>query len=112
MAGYYRGGEIAGNQAEVNRIRKALYVLLRKVHELDAEVAHPHPQPRVYPACSTCATPYVLRRAFTFATNGGCPRDFEWVYQRDCKHRTVAAAVMVDARKRTTKRKPTIRKAE
>lgn len=34
------------------------------------------------PLCPTCATPFVLRVAFTF---GDGKR--EWLYQRDCKHK-------------------------
>jgi hypothetical protein len=41
-----------------------------------------HPNPEVWPECSGCATPYVLRRALSF-TEGG-----KWVWMADCRTKT------------------------
>lgn len=60
------------------------------------------PQPLVFPACSTCDAPYVLRRGHTF---NGKKWTEEWAWFRDCKHRK-AEAKLVDLRKKTKARKP------
>jgi hypothetical protein len=41
-----------------------------------------NPQPVIYPVCSTCEAPYVLRRAYSLS------KGMMWVWQRDCKHKT------------------------
>jgi hypothetical protein len=43
------------------------------------------PNPTVYPACSTCQLPYVLRLAISIS-QGEC-----WAWFRDCKHKTAPA---------------------
>lgn len=54
-----------------------------------------NPQPRAWPCCSTCNTAYVLRRALVFAVAKSKRSTLasEWIWQRDCKHRTSAAKV-------------------
>lgn len=52
------------------------------------------PQPRVYPKCPECDTPWVLRHAVNLFTGDGA-----WVWQRDCKHgRRKPEPVLVDER--------------
>lgn len=45
------------------------------------------PKVEVYPVCSECRTPYVLRHAlFVFDSQmKGTPN--QWVWRRDCKHK-------------------------
>lgn len=43
------------------------------------------PDPKVYPACSACNVPYVLRLAISIS-QGEC-----WAWFRDCKHKTAPA---------------------
>lgn len=47
------------------------------------------PQPRIWPACPVCSTPYVLRRALLSFT--GSPKLWSWAPDckgRECKPRT------------------------
>ena len=51
-------------------------------------MANAMPKVKVYPLCSECRAPYVLRRAFVLnigkqETTGGA----RWIWQRDCKHK-------------------------
>jgi hypothetical protein len=45
------------------------------------------PDPEAWPACSVCATDYVLRRAYVLGEGR------QWVYQRDCKCRGAVAMI-------------------
>ncbi len=44
------------------------------------------PNVRVYPLCSECRAPYVLRHALIMLPSGKSG----WVWQRDCKHKHAA----------------------
>lgn len=46
------------------------------------------PQPTVWPECSLCGAPWVLRRCHLLVHNGPGSMRFEdtWAFQRDCKH--------------------------
>ena len=69
-----------------------------------------NPQPRVWPACAECLEPFVLRRAIVFKQartrhtgHTASTIDFEWCWQRDCKHRKAEAITQIS--KPTKKRK-------
>jgi hypothetical protein len=40
------------------------------------------PKVSVYPLCSACRAPYVLRNGFSISTGKSA-----WFWQRDCKHK-------------------------
>jgi hypothetical protein len=44
------------------------------------------PVVKVYPLCSECRAPYVLRHGFNLSN--GCKET--WIWQRDCKHKKAA----------------------
>jgi len=46
------------------------------------------PKVRIYPVCSECSAPYVLRHAFA-VMNGGTET---WAWFRDCKHKKAQPA--------------------
>lgn len=50
------------------------------------EITDAQPDPPAWPACSVCATDYVLRRALIMNRPPGRP-DYAWVWQPDCKCR-------------------------
>ena len=52
----------------------------------DRPLYDPTSGPLVYPICSVCECPYVLRRCFIFGRGA-----IEWLWQRDCKHKTAPA---------------------
>lgn len=62
------------------------------------------PQPLAYPACGTCKTPFVLRRMVFVFTSNGKPDRPEWLFQRDCKHKT-AEIITVDERPKARTRR-------
>jgi hypothetical protein len=67
------------------------------------ELASIQPNPQAWPQCPTCHHPYVLRRTMVFLTDKPCKLEDQWVWQRDCKHRTppvVATAKGNKGRKR------------
>lgn len=47
------------------------------------------PVVRVYPLCSECRAPYVLRHGFNLSKGG----KETWIWQRDCKHKNAAPVV-------------------
>lgn len=53
------------------------------------------PDPKVYPRCSACKCPYVLRHGISI-TNGG---KGIWAWYRDCKCRGKPAPEMFDERR-------------
>lgn len=67
-----------------------------------------NPQPQVFPICSACDTAYVLRRAICLSTGDTNPLSHrigeQWVWQRDCKHKTTEARI-IDRRPKKTKLK-------
>ena len=54
------------------------------------------PNPQVYPKCSECEAPYVLRMGFDFGAKR--PGAATWAWFRDCKHKK-APPVIVDVSK-------------
>jgi hypothetical protein len=71
-----------------------------------------NPQPKTWPACSDCMAPYVLRRAISFqppvrgtkqkkAKKGEI--DFQWIWQRDCKHKNAEAVAQGTLRVKATR---------
>lgn len=69
-----------------------------------------NPQPRAWPRCSECKTAYVLRLALMFDSHIKTMSN-EWMWQRDCKHRKAEPEV-AGSPSGTTKRKPSLRKAQ
>lgn len=62
-----------------------------------------NPQPKAWPACPTCDTAYVLRRAIVMRTEGKrATMGEEWVWQRDCKHKKAEPVVKTSTLKRAT----------
>lgn len=93
---YYGPDEIAAGRAEVARIVRGLYAILRRVRELgNIDI---DPQPRVFPACSTCDAPYILRRGINMSQGGA----MTWAWFRDCKHKSEHK--LVDLRNTKTKK--------
>ena len=58
-----------------------------------------NPNPQVYPACSKCKAPYVLRRGLRIMVG-----EWQWAWFRDCKCRN-ADPEMVDNRKKKPAKK-------
>ncbi len=54
--------------------------------------ASAHPEVKVWPVCDApdCETPYILRRCMTFTATD---LNYEWLWQRDCKHKKASAIV-------------------
>jgi hypothetical protein len=50
----------------------------------DTEV---QPDPAVWPKCPTCDVAWVLRRGMSISEG------WKWVWQRDCKHKTVTPVI-------------------
>jgi len=45
------------------------------------------PNPKYWPVCDSCNVPYVLRLCYLLSD------EREWLWQRDCKHKTAGAHV-------------------
>jgi hypothetical protein len=48
-----------------------------------------------WPACSHCLTPWVVRRCITLGDG-----NWEWVWQRDCKHKAAPRLATRDSEER------------
>lgn len=48
----------------------------------------PMPDPQVWPECSACGAPYVLRRVLNLS--GPQAGQHVWLWQRDCRHTSAA----------------------